>query len=170
MPEFIKRMRAIDRAAKKAGEVVLMVGMTPQYLAEARSTGKRGERNRISRPTPFMLLHNLAEDIILHEFGYGYDLPTVDLRRVDTWAGRHGVLDDELNAVSDLFAKYVITGVVAYGGPNEGKVRKVIMDVLAHLHTHPGIYAVTFTHGDLAEPYATSAPMSEGDFEMVESL
>ena len=168
MPEFRKNMRAIDRAAKKNGEIVLVVGMTPDYIREESRTGVRGTPRRLSRPTPFMLLHNLAEDVF-YKFGENYEVADIDPSLVDTWAGRHGALTDKFNGMADLFAKYVVTGKLAYSGPNAFHAQLVIDDILDYLAANPGIYAVTLSNTNQYDE-AVSVPMNKYDFRMLEGL
>ena len=115
-----------------------------------------------------MLLHNLAEDVF-YKFGENYEVADIDRSLVDTWAGRHGALTDKFNGMADLFAKYVVTGKLAYSGPNAFHAQLVIDDILDYLAANPGIYAVTLSNTSQYDE-AVSVPMNKYDFQMLEGL
>jgi len=160
MGEIGKNIVAIDAAAKRAGEIVILLlvfsGTNPYSLESSieESKPKVGEYDRLSRPSPFMILHNLAEALlyvpevnraVMRKVGPRHELRiSIDPARVDTWAGRRGALVDEDNAIADLFAKYVTTGKVAYNGTGAdiSAIKKHLDVMVNYLKRNPGVYEI----------------------------
>ena len=125
---------------------------------------QRGSSDRVAPFTPFMLLHRLADASIesrgvrplLAPFFVAYEnayartgmrnRPAPERARflsrgVDTAAGRMGVLTEDF--VSDLFAKYLLTGRIAYSPnvpPSESEKEQEYREILAH--TLPRMFKV----------------------------
>jgi hypothetical protein len=121
-----------DAALAKKLNAILLVVKPPPRDPEWENE-PRGEFFRVSAFTPFMLLHRLGDmlryiktpdpkyreakrllkEINAYERAYtrGNDTAEKVSRGVDTWAGRAGVLID---VEADLFAKWLLTGRVAY--------------------------------------------------------
>lgn len=147
MREFVENIFDIDAHAKANNEVVIVTGLTAGYSPEATAgEGERGTPTRVSRPSPFMILHNLAEGVgFARALGPNYT-NAMEFDRVDTWAGRNGALWDDDQAQADLFAKYVMTGKFAYSGRHAKEALEVVTGTIRHLMENPGIYYL----GDLA--------------------
>lgn len=153
--------RMLYHQAKKNNEVVLLLAPSgtfndlPYVFADYRDDPdptKKGDPMHVSLPTPFMILHNLYEymertvkEYMAAKGMRSWDGPT-DLLAIDTWAGRRGILLDESNGMADLFAKYIITGRVAYTGPDYAQVKQMIEQATQYLRDHPGLY--TFSIAD----------------------
>jgi hypothetical protein len=128
-----RREEAMDIAvADKLSAILLVIlvgkrGSSPFYAQKKQA---RGQRRRETPFTPFTLLHRLADesqpsyvwtdemadmsngyqDARYETMGVSENLAILS-RGVDTAAGRMGVLAD---VESDLFAKYLLTGRIAY--------------------------------------------------------
>ena len=133
-----RRIVADEQMAKRLNAIVLSTavkgrGSEPFYASPQQ---QRGSTDRLSPYTPFVLLHRLGDVLMrggtdstaakmIAELGRaarrwernGKRRLLVYLSRgVDTAAGRMGVIDDDY--LSDLWAKWLITGRVAYSPTN----------------------------------------------------
>jgi hypothetical protein len=160
MGEIGKNLLSINAAARRGGEIVILLlvfsGTNPYFLESSieESKPKVGEYDRLSRPSPFMILHNLAEALlyvpevnraVMRKVGPPQVLRiSIDPARVDTWSGRRGALVDEDNAIADLFAKYVTTGKVAYNGTSAdiSAIKKHLDVMVNYLKRNPGVYEI----------------------------
>ena len=159
MGDIGKNLMAIDAEAKRAGEIVILLlpmASNSGYALEGMIGATKpavGDSQRLSRPSPFMILHNLAEALMMEEQvakrifksdARDWDIPrsSIDPARVDTWAGRRGALEDSGNALADLFAKYVTTGKVAYTGTTAetSAIKKFLDTMVDYLKRNPGVY------------------------------
>lgn len=175
MGDIGKNLMAINAAAKRGGEIVILIlalSETGSYALEgmiAETKPGVGDSQRLSRPSPFMILHNLAEGLmnepevarrVMRQDGLS-SVPrsSIDPAHVDTWAGRRGALEDSGNALADLFAKYVTTGKVAYNGSSlEISAIRQDLDVMVdYLKRNPGVYEILSGYRKL--------PASESDLK-----
>jgi len=141
--------------ANKLSSILLVVAVgaresRPFYTQEGQA---RGQRLRETPFTPFTLLHRLSDesqpsyvftpemerisrsyqDARYKLIGFAEDIAGLRLlsRGVDTAAGRMGILAD---VESDLFAKYLLTGRIAYSPadpPSESKEERAYRNLFA---------------------------------------
>ena len=144
--------------AAATSSILLVVAADPRgagpFYREAEQ--RRGSSDRVAPFTPFVLLHRLADVSVesskirpsLAPFLLAYEnayartgmqkRPAPERARflsrgVDTAAGRMGVLT--VDFVSDLFAKYLLTGRIAYSPnvpPSESEKEQEYRETLAH--------------------------------------
>lgn len=153
MREFVENIFDIDAHAKDNNEVVIVTGLAAGYTPESTAReGERGTPTRVSRPSPFMILHNLAEQVgFLRAIGKNYT-NAMEFDKVDTWAGRNGALQADDQAQADLFAKYVMTGRFAYSGKHAKEALEVVTATYRYLEENPGIYFLGNTAGETDLP------------------
>jgi len=130
---YYERVDAEEREdrmyAERLNAIVLRVGIperqgTPFYAAKGE---RRGSMRRTSPYTPFVVLHRLGDylrdtnvpecahlmlALLRAENNYEGNMS----RGVDTAAGRMGVIHDDY--LSDLWAKWLLTGRLAYSATN----------------------------------------------------
>ena len=167
MGDIGKNLLSIDAAAKRGGEIVILIlalsGQSSYALEGMIDETKPmvGDSQRLSRPSPFMLMHNLAESLmsvpevesmVMRKLGHA-SVPrsSIDPARVDTWAGRRGALEDSGNALADLFAKYVTAGKVAYKGTSTetSRIKKDLDVMVDYLKRNPGVYEILSGYHEL---------------------
>ena len=128
-PKWTEAMREDEVYAKRLNAIVLRVLVperesTPFYH---RGDQARGSSSRISPYTPFVLLHRLGDDLratnipecehLKRALGRAEDTYEGNMSRgVDTAAGRMGVIHGDY--LSDLWAKWLLTGRLAYSATN----------------------------------------------------
>jgi hypothetical protein len=153
MREFVENIFDINAHAQANNEVVIVTGLAGGYTPESTAReGERGTPTRVSRPSPFMILHNLAEQVgFLRAIGKNYT-NEMEFDKVDTWAGRNGALQADDQAQADLFAKYVMTGRFAYSGKHAKEALEVVTATYRYLEENPGIYFLGNTAGETDLP------------------
>ena len=131
-----EEVAAEKQTAKRLNAIVLSVTVEGRLSAPYYATPdqRRGSTERFSPHTPFVLLHRLG-DVLMRGGRTAASKMVTELRRearrrankkrrridylsrgVDTAAGRMGVIDEDY--LSDLWAKWLITGRVAYSPTN----------------------------------------------------